>query len=543
MKPLRDLLKHSSIYAIGQILTRMASIMLLPLYTYCLTPADYGITAILDLTTTILALLIGGGMVTAVTRFHFDDESPRHHDRVWWTGLTYVALASTLVLLPMWLGRQLLSDLTLGSAATQGSFYYTLALATTWLSSIGCIFETYLRVQKWSGLFVAISMGRLLLNIALNVWFLVGLEMGVTGLLSGNLIATLVNSLVLLLVFVRSRGGFCLDTDLARRLVRFSVPLVVTALLSMLMHEADRYVLRVFAGMDEVGVYSLAHKIGFAVNTLCLLPFSSIWHVAIYDIEKLPNARHMFGRVFGWFTSAMGILLLGAALTVHPILPLLTPESYGEAVELIAVILLGFYFFGLSYQFEVPALLTKRSVLMVPGAVAGVLVNLGANLLLVPVIGAWGAAWAGVATYAVYSFLILAVGRQAMVISYPWLRSGLTTLGLCATYPVVRYLGFPHLNVWLQLSLSVVVCGLWAAALFGRDALEWWSTGDRFRRDEPTDEADEFSAGRPETDAAEAAVVGGGLSASVPARGPGAECRSDDGNVRHGLLPTETATG
>ncbi len=62
----------------------------------------------------------------------------------------------------------------------------------------------------------------------------------------------------------------------------------------MLMHEADRYILRAIVSMDEVGVYSLAHKIGFAVNTLCLMPFISIWHVAVYDIERMEKATTCF---------------------------------------------------------------------------------------------------------------------------------------------------------------------------------------------------------------------------------------------------------
>jgi len=79
MKPLRDLLKHSSIYAVGQILTRFASVLLLPLYTNCLSPAEYADVGILDTTAAILSLMIGGGMVTAVTRFHFERPSEEEH--------------------------------------------------------------------------------------------------------------------------------------------------------------------------------------------------------------------------------------------------------------------------------------------------------------------------------------------------------------------------------------------------------------------------------------------------------------------------------
>lgn len=475
MKPLQDLLKHSSIYAVGQILTRLASVLLLPLYTHCLTPADYGITAILDLTAAILALMIGGGMVTAVTRFHFDDDSADHQDRVWWTGLTSISGASFLVLLPLWGMRGLLSDLTLGSEQISGPWFYTLTLATTWSFVIGNLCDTYLRVRRWSGLFVLISLVRLALNVGLNVWMLVGLQMGVEGLLIGNLAATVLHTSALLFLFVRTRGGFRFDFGLARQLLSFSAPLVCMALLCMLMHEADRYVLRAVVSLEEVGVYSLAHKIGFAVNTLCLMPFISIWHVAIYDIHRMKDSRRIFCRVFDHFTSGLGILLLGASLIVHPLLPLLTPESYGDAVDLVSVILLGFFFFGLQIHFEIPAMLTKRTGLLIPGSALGVVVNIVGNVVLVPMIGAWGAAWAGVLTYAVCSFTILAFCRRALPLSYPWLKSSLVLMGLVATYLLCRFAIFPELSRIGQVAVSFGVCGVWAAALLARDALAWWA--------------------------------------------------------------------
>lgn len=476
MKPVRDLLKHSSVYAVGQILTRMASILLLPLYTHCLTPADYGITAILDLTTAILALVIGGGMVTAVTRFHFDHDSEKHTDRVWWTGLVYVAVLSTVILLPLWSGRRILSDLTLGAGIADGSSFYTLTLMTIWAFVLGHVCDAYLRVKKWSGLFVAISMARLLLNVGLNVTFLVGMKMGVYGLLLGNLIATILHTATLLIVFASTRGRICFDTLMARQLVKFSIPLVATAVLSMMMHEADRYILQKYVSLKDVGIYSLAHKIGFAVNTLCLMPFISIWHVAIYDIERMGQSEQVFGRVFRWFVSGFGILLLGASLIVKPLLPMLTPDAYGGSADLVSLILLGFFFFGLQFQFEVPALLTKRSGLLVPGNVLGVIVNIGGNLLLIPVAGVSGAAWVGVATYFVCSFCILAVCRRSFRIQYPWWSCSLIFMGLCATFVFVDQLVFPKIGSAAEVVLTIAVCALWALVLFGREGLTWWAS-------------------------------------------------------------------
>lgn len=485
MKPLRDLLKHSSIYAIGQILTRLASVLLLPLYTHCLTPADYGVTAILDLTAAILSLMIGGGMVMAITRFHFDNESEEHHDRLWWTGLTYLFAVSCVVLAPMWLGRQWLSDVTLGDNLPNGAWFYTLTMATILVQVIGQIVDAYLRVLKWSGVFVLISLGRLFLNVGLNVWLLVGMKMGVEGLLLGNLAASTLHTAVLMAVFVKTRGRYHFDWTLAHGMLRFSAPIVVTALLAMLMHEADRYFLRIFVSMDEVGVYSLAHKIGFAVNTLCLLPFSSVWYVAIYDIEKMPDANKVFGRIFRLFVGGVGVMLLGASLTVHPILPLLTPEAYGPAIDLISVILLGFFMFGLQMQFEVPALLHKKTGLMVPGSVVGVIINVAGNFWLIPKYGSWAAAWVGVVTYVGFSFTTLLMCRRVRKIPYEWVASLLIFVGMCGTYVALRYGIFPHVGRWMQLALSVAVCGVWALAVLARDGLQWWASRKATANDRP----------------------------------------------------------
>ena len=61
-----EIAKHSAVYGVGQILGRVALLLLLPLYTSYLRPADYGCVAILDLTSAVLAILLGGGIASAV---------------------------------------------------------------------------------------------------------------------------------------------------------------------------------------------------------------------------------------------------------------------------------------------------------------------------------------------------------------------------------------------------------------------------------------------------------------------------------------------
>ena len=468
MRSISDLAKHSSIYGLGQIINRFASVLILPLYTHYLSPADYGVIAILDLTTMILAMMIGAGMSQAVTRYHFEAKSEEDRRVVWWTGTLYVAAMASLVVAPMWLCREGLARLTLGQNVPQGATFYAFALGTLWCNTIDELLDVYVRVKKWSGLYLVVSTGRLFLNMGLNVWFLVGMGLGVKGQLIGNLISSVVYGLVLLAIFRRANGRVTIDSGLVRKLLIFGSPIIVQALLSILMHEADRFFLLAYVEMGDVGVYSLAYKIGQAVNALCLIPFASIWGVVLYEIAKQPDSKKQYAAVFSQFLNAILILMLGASLCARPLLPYLTTDAFDGAVELLPIILLAFVFFSLHGQFNVPALLAKKTVTLVPPALAGVIVNLTLNAILVPKFGVVGAAWVSVLTYATYSFVGLAMYRRIDVIPYPFVRSALTTLGIGATYFVVHYALVPSLSKWAQIGVAVGVCAVWAVVLFGR---------------------------------------------------------------------------
>ncbi len=129
---------------------------------------------------------------------------------------------------------------------------------------------------------------------------------------------------------------------------------------------------------------------------------------------------------------------------MHPVLPLLTPDAFGPAVDLIAVILLALFVYGLQIQFEVPAMLMKRTSLLVPGSVVGVITNVACNAALVPYLGLWGAAWSSVATYSAYSFTTLFLCRKVRPLEYPWRPSLAAAVGMVTSYCLCRFYLFPH---------------------------------------------------------------------------------------------------
>ena len=73
-KQLGRLSRHSAIYGIGGLVSRVIAVLLLPLYTHYLTPADYGKIETLLALTTVMGLLLRAGITSAFFRFYFDAE-------------------------------------------------------------------------------------------------------------------------------------------------------------------------------------------------------------------------------------------------------------------------------------------------------------------------------------------------------------------------------------------------------------------------------------------------------------------------------------
>ena len=72
---LRRLGKHSAIYGLGGLVSRIIAVLLLPVYTRYLSPSDYGTVETLIALATVIGIVLRMGITSAFFRFYFDDTS------------------------------------------------------------------------------------------------------------------------------------------------------------------------------------------------------------------------------------------------------------------------------------------------------------------------------------------------------------------------------------------------------------------------------------------------------------------------------------
>lgn len=188
------------------------------------------------------------------------------------------------------------------------------------------------------------------------------------------------------------------DAGLARSVIAEGLPLWAITAVSLLYSKADILLMRVFVGTVEIGAYSAADKV---FEGLTIVP--GIVLAAMFPPLARAYGNREAQRRWALLLSAV---LLGTGLTAGavlaagsvPIVSALYGSGFARAASSLRILGLAapsmFLNYGLTHIL-IARNLERRSLLFAGLALA---VNLGANLLLLPRIGAMGAAWATMAT-------------------------------------------------------------------------------------------------------------------------------------------------
>ena len=455
------LLSHGSIYLLGNILRRMVSFVMLPIYTQYLTPGDYGTLELLSMVIDVVAILFGLRIGEAIFRFYYKYDDARDRNEVIFTAFVLVAALNAIGVAFLLGASGPVSRFVFGSsdaARLLALFSFTLIL-----QSLTETVLTFIRAEQRPWLFVGFSLFKLALQLGLNIYFVVGLELAVEGVIYSNLIAGLILAVPLAWYTVR-RTGFAFSRSKAIAMTSFSAPLVLTSLVSFYMTFGDRYFLRVFGGgLDEVGVYALGYRFGFLLSFLIGEPFFSIWNSERYVIAKQPDPVPRFRTAFLLFSAAMAWATVAISLYVFDILRLMSDPGFWAAATIVPLVMLGYVFNNWASFANLGILLNDRTGEIATGTIISAVAITAGYFLLIPAFGGVGAAVATSIAFAGRTVWIAWRSEKLYPQRLPWSR-GLAMLGAGAL--VLLLTAFKPEPIWLSVAYSTLLLGIYTGALF-----------------------------------------------------------------------------
>jgi O-antigen/teichoic acid export membrane protein len=391
LRSIKTAIRHTLIYGFGNVLAKAVGFLMLPLYTTHLTPKEYGILEMLDLSMSLLGMLLTLGLISAVFRCYTAVDSEMGRKRVVSTAFVFtVATGLVTLAVGLWLAGPL-STVLLGNGGS--GVYVRFSLLSFILGYIGIVPRTYLRALEASAAFVAFETLGLFLGLALNVLFIAVLRFGIMGMLWSSLLVASLQTLVLS-AWMMHAVGMRFESRTLKDLLAFGAPLMLANVSLFVLNFADRFFLQHFHSLEIVGVYAVGYKFAYMLNYLLVQPFAVMWQGRMFIIHKEPNYEETFSRIGTWFSLVLIYAGLLLAVLSPEIVRVMVGQSFSASRDVIPIVALSYVLYGLGYYAQLGLFLSGGTRVL--GGIGGVAaaVNITANYVLIPRFGALGAAWA-----------------------------------------------------------------------------------------------------------------------------------------------------
>jgi len=412
---LKRLARTSVAYQASDLLSKAIAVGTLPLYTRYLAPGDYGVAETLLTGVILWSIVLRAGLGEGFVRFYYDDADPERRRRLARAVTGFVALTTTVAALLGGLLAGPLSSLILGY---RDATVLVIAVVGLWTFTNLEIAYALLRVDERARAYVTATITNVLVTVTLTIVLVVVGGYGARGLLAGNFAGSTV---VLLGVwaFERDRVGLRLDRAPLRALLAFGLPTIPA----------------------DAGVYALAVKLATVV-TVTVRGFQYAWPPLAYSVTDDADAARLYAVVATYYVLVTGTVVAGVTLLGRWGVRALAAPAFYPAHSALPWLALGWALYGLFLVLVVTAGRVRVTTRNFPAALAGLIVNVVALVVLVPGLGIAGAGIALCAAYVVMVVVLYGLTRRLFVVRFEWGRLGLL-VGVLALVAVTGELLLP----------------------------------------------------------------------------------------------------
>jgi O-antigen/teichoic acid export membrane protein len=446
---------NSSIYALATLMAQGIQFFLVPLYTRVLTPADYGILTVCTTVFTVAGLVLALDLYGAISRLYFEARSPEELASLYGTTTSFLVVVPGVVML-------LIDRLGMSGHLD-------------WVAQVP--FDPYLRLTLWAAYFsmflnlpvgvysaeqrpkqvMIFTVTSTLATVGLNIWFVVFQHQGALGSLKALLGGNLFSAAISLATMWRLSSPRVSSALLKRALV-FSLPLVPHVAGNWAISQSDRLILSAHVAVNELGLYSLAFQIAYAVAVVCSAVNGAVTPMVFAHMKPGGNPDHV-PKLGTYALLVMSMACLGGALLGGDVIRLVTHAKFHGAAAFLPWVALANGFVGLYFVWSLGSWVSMRTAWMPLATLAAGGISVALNLTLVP---RFGLAVAPINMAASYAALALIHGGLAQVL-YPmkweyrrWIKIALVGAG---SYVIALALARSSLtiNIVVKTAVTLVV--------------------------------------------------------------------------------------
>lgn len=479
MNPLKKLASQTAIYGLPTIIGRLLNYFLTPLYTYLFSPAEFGDVTSAYAYVSFLLVFLTYGMETSLFRF---SQTEMEKEKVYATALTSLLVSSFIFVILTSFFADTISETLNFSGHPEYIIWFALILGCDAFSAIPF---AKLREQGKAKRFAIIRSLNIAINIGLNLfflWFCKGVydapqslfkpfvdmvynpAVGIGYIFISNLVASIITMLLLSPEIFSVKWN--VDTVLWKKMMKYSLPLLVAGLAGMTNETLDRVLIPLLLpeeiAKSQNGIYGACYKIAILM-TIFIQAFRFAAEPFFFSHSKEKDAKKTYADIMKYFVIICSVIFLGTMMNMQWI-QYFVGEKFREGLDVVPILLLANLFLGIFINQSIWYKLTGQTGYGAMLTIFGALITISLNIYWIPRIGYMGAAWATLICYASMMVASYFLGNKHYPVNYD-LKRILGYLGLSVTLYFISVFAKTEsaiINLFLNnLMLLVFVAIVW----------------------------------------------------------------------------------
>lgn len=406
MDKYKKLASNTIIFAIGTFSSKILSFLLMPFVTRMMTTGDYGIADLIQQTVNVLIPIVMLQVNSAALRFSLDKAKDKAD--VFTVGVRTTIIGFIVFLFfayPISLIR--INDFRLGD-------YIILIYVFVLISGFRQLCQQFVRGSGYVKLYAVDGIIATATTLLFTFIFLSPLKMGVTGY-----ILAIITSDACSVIFYTVTAKLykyirphLMEKGITGQMLKYCVPLIPTVILWWIINVSDRYMITYFVNSSANGLYTAASKIPNFVILFSQI-FIDAWQLSAVDEYDSEGRARFFSKVFRVYSGGVFAVASALILFCQLFTKILVAPSYYESWQYVPILIIATTYSCIVNFLASVYMAEKKSLMALLTASSGAITNIVLNLVLIPKIGANGAAIATVC-----AFLMVFITRGANTRKY-----------------------------------------------------------------------------------------------------------------------------
>ncbi len=393
----KKVIRNVSFYTIGAIIPKVIGFFLLPIFTRYLSPTEYGIINYTNSITIFLLAFTVLSLNTYLLRHLFDYEKEEDRKKLignvflFITIINFIMLGAELVLFP--------KIILAFNIKVKFHPYFLLALINNFLSVFSVVPLIIYRYKGKAINFVVINATKSFIQVILSLILVIHFNMGVLGRYYGSLIANVI-FLVIYILIIYKNTILNLNLPQIKRGLKFSLPLVPSTFLHIIVNVADRIILERYVPLAALGIYSVSYTLGTVLQIFAYSSYLAFEPIVFSKIGKVDFSKTII-KIRKYYLYIIFCLSFLYALFSKEILYMMASSKFSSGYKVIPIIIFATIFLSENYLFGTILIGNKKTKISLILNLIGAVINVIVNLLLIPIIGIYGAAVSTLTSYMV----------------------------------------------------------------------------------------------------------------------------------------------